>query len=183
MPDPYLAQIAAFGFDFVPENWARCDGKLLPIAGYQALFSLLQTTYGGDGTVNFALPDLSGRVPLGWGQGTGSNTYLLGEKGGKETVSLNQSNVPAHSHNLIATTNPGSTKTAKDALLAKSMSGGKIAAYVGDYLSTAAPNAQLSMYALSMWGDGDYRATHNNMQPYLSLNFCICIKGQYPSRP
>ncbi len=184
MADAYMGQIALFAFDIVPSGWAPCNGQLLQIASNQTLFAVIGVFYGGDGRTTFGLPNLKGRVPLGQGQGAELSPYDVGQSGGEEDVTLVAQNLPAHSHNLVATTNPGTTRIAADAQLARSAGGSKAASYTGNYLSTAAPNTQLSRFALSLWGGtGRFGATHNNMQPYVTLNFCICINGQYPTRP
>ncbi|HRY42748.1 MAG TPA: tail fiber protein [Thermoanaerobaculia bacterium] len=172
MADPFVAEIRIFPFNFAPKGWAFCDGQILPLSQNTALFSLLGTTYGGDGKSNFGLPNMQGNAPMHPGQGPGLSLHELGETGGSDTVSLLESEIPAHAHTLradvldIADTNVVSP-TASFAL----SSGGTL------YQSTA--NVSLSGNALAPAG-GDQ--PHNNMQPYLTLNFCIALQGVYPPR-
>src|SRR5207248_3652199 len=119
--DPFVAEIRIFPFNFAPKGWAWCDGQILPLSQNTALFSLLGTTYGGDGKSNFALPDLQGSVPLHPGQGPGLSLYDLGETGGSETVTLLESEIPAHSHSLEASNQPGEDPSAAGEALARSV--------------------------------------------------------------
>jgi|SRR5882724_2539514 len=169
--DPFVAEIRIFPFNFAPKGWAFCDGQILPLSQNTALFSLLGTTYGGDGKSNFALPDMQGNVPMHPGQGPGLSLHDLGETGGSETVSLLESEIPSHVHSLVASGNDGTERTPNGQLLA---GGVGISAY-------QIPGAltQLSDNALAPAG-GDQ--PHNNMQPYLTLNFCIALQGVYPPR-
>ena len=170
--DPFVAEIRIFPFNFAPKGWAFCDGQILPLSQNTALFSLLGTTYGGDGKSNFALPNMQGNAPMHPGQGPGLSLHDLGETGGSETVTLLESEIPSHSHTMkadvldIADTNVVSPN-ASYAL----SSGGTL------YQSTG--NAFLSDNALAPAG-GDQ--PHNNLQPYLTLNFCIALQGVYPPR-
>jgi len=173
--DPFVAEIRIFPFNFAPKGWAFCDGQILPLSQNTALFSLLGTTYGGDGKSNFALPDMQGNAPMHPGQGPGLSLHDLGEIGGSETVTLLESEIPAHNHN-IATHNldaGGLQNPAPTVLLAKSAQGN---AY---QTNTSANLTQLAFQALAPAG-GDQ--PHNNMQPYLTLNFCIALQGVYPPR-
>ncbi len=173
--DPFVAEIRIFPFNFAPKGWAFCDGQILPLSQNTALFSLLGTTYGGDGKSNFALPDMQGNAPMHPGQGPGLSLHDLGETGGSETVTLLESEIPAHSHFMRAHNGdqadhqvPGPTTS-----LAQSANGNA-------YQSTTNSNlAQLSDQILTPAG-GDQ--PHNNMQPYLTLNFCIALQGVYPPR-
>lgn len=172
MADPFVAEIRIFPFNFAPRGWAFCDGQLLPLSQNTALFSLLGTTYGGNGKSNFALPDLQGRAPMHPGQGPGLSLHDLGESGGSETVTLLESEIPQHSHQLranvldLADTNEASV----NASLALS-AGGTL------YQTTA--NATAAPESLQPAG-GDQ--PHNNMQPYLTLNFNIALQGVFPPR-
>jgi microcystin-dependent protein len=172
MADPFVAEIRVFPFNFAPQGWAFCDGQLLPISQNTALFSLLGTTYGGDGRSTFALPDLQGRAPMHPGQGPGLSLHDLGETGGSETVTLLESEVPAHGHTLRADVDDQADTTVPgpDAAFAQSSGG---AAY------QAAPTAALAGQALTPAG-GDQ--PHNNLQPYLTFNFCIAMQGVFPPR-
>ncbi len=174
MADPFVAEIRIVPSNFAPTGWAFCDGQLLPLSQNTALFSLLGTTYGGDGKSTFALPDLQGRAPMHPGQGPGLSLHDLGETGGAETVTLLESEVPAHSHPMMASTQPGEDPAPNPAeALARS---------VGASLYQTVANAnlsQLSPNALAVAGGGQ---PHNNMQPYLTLNFCIALQGVFPPR-
>jgi microcystin-dependent protein len=171
MADPFVAEIRIFPFNFAPKGWAWCDGQLMPLSQNTALFSLLGTTYGGNGKSNFALPDLQGRAPMHPGQGPGLSLHDLGETGGSETVSLLESEIPAHLHNLSTSAADG---------ISQSPAGEKLAAGIG-IGQYAAPDAltQLNPNALAPAG-GD--APHNNMQPYLTFYFCIALQGVFPPR-
>lgn len=172
MADPFVAEIRIFPFNFAPKGWAWCNGQLLPISQNTALFSLLGTTYGGDGKSNFALPDFQGNAPLGRGQGGGLSLYDLGQIGGSATVTLLTSEIPLHVHAIQATVEDATTPNPSGAALASSTSG--LA-----YTPTPTPLVALSGFALHATG-GD--SPHNNMQPYLVLSFCIALQGIYPPR-
>lgn len=174
MADPFVAEIRIFPFNFAPRGWAWCDGQLLPLSQNTALFSLLGTTYGGNGKSNFALPDLQGRAPMQPGQGPGLSLHDLGETGGSETVSLLESEIPSHSHALRANTDFADLQTPSPA---RSMARSQNASA---YQSTTNSNVvNLSGNALSPAG-GDQ--PHNNMQPYLTFYFCIALQGVFPPR-
>jgi microcystin-dependent protein len=169
--DPFVAEIRIFPFNFAPKGWAWCDGQLLPLSQNTALFSLLGTTYGGDGKSNFALPDLQGRAPMHPGQGPGLSLHDLGETGGSETVTLLESEIPAHSHALRANTTLGDTPTPAGTTLAR---------YANAYQQNTTANlVAMSPLALAPAG-GDQ--PHNNMQPYLTFYFCIALQGVFPPR-
>ena len=173
MADPFVAEIRIFPFNFAPKGWAWCDGQLLPLSQNTALFSLLGTTYGGDGKSNFALPDLQGRAPMHPGQGPGLSLHDLGETGGSETVTLLESEIPSHTHALRASTDDGDLKAPTPARsLARSTAGFA-------YQSSAAGIQAMSPSTLAPAG-GDQ--PHNNLQPYLTCYFCIALQGDFPSR-
>ena len=172
MADPFVAEIRIFPFNFAPKGWARCDGQILPISQNTALFSLLGTTYGGDGKSTFALPNLDGNAAMHPGQGQGLSERFLGELGGAENVTLIDSEMPAHNHFLTAQTvdnaditNPGPTIS-----FAPSVGG---AAY---------QNASNGIMAPQVVSPAGSSFPHNNMQPYLTLLFCIALQGVYPPR-
>jgi microcystin-dependent protein len=169
--DPFVAEIRIFPFNFAPRGWAFCDGQILPISQNTALFSLLGTTYGGDGKSNFALPDMQGNAPMHPGQGPGLSLHDLGETGGSETVTLLESEIPSHSHAVSASAGDGTDQTPLNEKLAGGVG-------IGQY-APAASLISLSPNALTPAG-GDQ--PHNNMQPYLTLNFCIALQGVYPPR-
>jgi len=169
MADPFVAEIRIFPFNFPPKGWAFCDGQLLPISQNTALFSLLGTTYGGNGKSNFALPDLQGRVPLHPGQGPGLSLYDLGQSGGSETITLLETEMPAHAHQAMA------IGAFADQPAPSGKTWGRTAAnpYIG------ASTGQMSPSALALTGGS---LPHNNMQTYLTLNFCIALQGVFPPR-
>lgn len=174
MADPFVAEIRIFPFNFPPNGWAWCDGQLLPLSQNTALFSLLGTTYGGNGMSNFALPDLQGRAPMHPGQGPGLSLHDLGETGGSETVSLLESEIPAHSHSWRASSDDGDLKVPTSARsYARSINGSV-------YAPGNSPQVSMADQALAPAG-GDQ--PHNNLQPYLALYFCIALQGVFPSRP
>ena len=171
MADPFVAEIRIFPFNFAPKGWAWCDGQLMPISQNTALFSLLGTTYGGDGKSTFALPDLQGRAPMHPGQGPGLSLHDLGETGGSETVTLLESEIPAHAHAMNASQADGTERNPPDQQLATGIG-------IGMY---AAPGSLtgLAPQALTPAG-GDQ--PHNNMMPYLTFFFCIALQGVFPPR-
>jgi microcystin-dependent protein len=172
--DPFVAEIRIFPFNFAPHGWAFCDGQLLPISQNTALFSLLGTTYGGDGKSTFALPNLQGRTPMHPGQGPGLSLHDLGEEGGSETVALLQSEIPAHSHGLRAATDPADNNfPSPNHSLANSQKS------FGYQTNTTQNLVNLAASALTQTG-GDQ--PHNNLMPYLTFNFCIAMQGVFPPR-
>ena len=165
MSDPFLSEIKIFSFDFPPKGWAFCNGQLLPINQNQALFALLGTTYGGDGRVNFALPDLRHRVPVHAGNG-----HTLGERGGEQAHTLSAAEVPAHTHPINVSNNTGNATTPVGAILAKAPA------------NTYGPAAELVPMAASSVLSVGGGQPHLNMQPFLTLNFCIALLGIFPSQ-
>lgn len=173
MADPFVAEIRIFPFNFAPRGWAWCDGQLLPLSQNTALFSLLGTTYGGNGKSNFALPDLQGRAPMHPGQGPGLSLHDLGETGGSETVTLLESEIPAHSHSWRASTDDADLKAPTSARsYARSINGSV-------YAPGNSPLVSMAPEALAPAG-GDQ--PHNNLQPYLTFYFCIALQGVFPPR-
>jgi microcystin-dependent protein len=172
---PFVAEIRIFGFNFAPTGWATCDGQLLPISQNTALFSLLGTMYGGDGKSTFALPDLAGSAPLHAGQGQGLSEYFQGQTSGSETVTLLQSEMPIHAHSISASTNAADEEGTKQPV------GAMPGAQQGSnqmYTAMASPVA-FAPEALAIAGAS---LPHNNMMPYLTLNFCIAMQGVFPPR-
>jgi len=173
MADPFVAEIRIVPFHFAPRGWAFCAGQLLPIAMNVALFSLMGTTYGGNGMSNFALPDLQGRAPMQPGQGPGLSLHDLGESGGAETVTLLTAEMPAHSHGVSAQSDPAATyKPGPPASLGRASN---------QYQSNTAGNLVTMAQETLVSAGGDQ--PHNNMMPYLTLNFIIALQGVFPPRP
>lgn len=166
MAEPFLSEIRIMSFSFAPKGWALCNGQLLPINQNQALFSLLGTTYGGDGRVNFALPDLRGRAPIHMGSG-----HTLGERGGEQAHTLSISEIPTHTHVLNGSSSDGTAPIAATNLLAR-------AAPINPYL---APTNLAALNAASIANVGGSQA-HLNMQPFLALTFSIALQGIFPSQ-
>lgn len=173
MSSPFVAEIRIFGFNFAPTGWALCNGQILPISQNTALFSLLGTIYGGNGQSTFALPDMQGNAPMFWGQGPGLSLHDEGETGGSQFVTLLESEIPSHSHSWSASTDDGDLKAPSTARsYARSLGGSAYAPGNG-------PLAQMAFQALTPAG-GDL--PHNNMMPFLTLNFCIALQGIFPPR-
>ena len=175
MSDNFLGEIRIFPFNFAPKGWAMCDGQLMPLSQNTALFSLLGTTYGGDGKSNFALPNLMGLAPMQEGQGPGLSLRDLGETGGEQAVTLLATEMPAHNHSLAAFVGRGSNVNTPGPAVTLSTSPGN---FVYD---TATPNppAQMAQGMLAVAGGSQ---PHNNLMPYLTLNFCIALQGIFPPR-
>jgi microcystin-dependent protein len=168
--DPFVAEIRIVGFNFAPQGWAFCDGQILPLSQNTALFSLLGTTYGGNGQSTFALPDLKGRAAIQQGQGPGLSLRDLGETGGTETVTLLESEMPLHSHNLQAVNDSGLQSSPQGAFPARA----------NMYKNNAGNLGPMRSQALNPSGGS---LPHNNMQPYLTLNYIIALQGIFPPRP
>lgn len=171
MSEPFLGEIRMFGFNFAPVGWAACNGQILPISQNTALFSLLGTTFGGNGATTFALPNLQGRVPLH--QGTGVSTYVMGQSSGSETTSVLVANLPSHSHLVQCNTGGGNQASPSGNLPAVESTGTSL-----DF-SSAAGNATMNSTMIENTGSG---TPINNIQPYLCVNFCIALEGIFPSR-
>jgi len=174
MSDQFVAEIRIFPFNFAPTGWALCNGQILPINQNTALFSLLGTTYGGNGTSNFALPNLQGSAPLDQGQGPGLSFRDVGETGGETAVTLLQTEMPAHSHQAESAASGGLPSPTNNAWASGLK--GHPGAYAASNPST---NVQMSPAALSPVGGS---LPHNNLPPYLTLNFCIALQGIFPPR-
>ena len=171
MAQPYVGEIRMFAGNFAPAGWMFCEGQLLPISENETLFQLIGTTYGGDGTSTFALPNLQGSVPLHPGQGPGLSLYDLGQTGGSDTVTLLQSEVPAHSHDLNASASEAIATSPEGQLFA-----------AGQGVAEYAPPGSAATLAPQMVTPVGGDQPHNNMQPSLTLNFCIALQGIYPPR-
>jgi microcystin-dependent protein len=164
LSEPFLAEVRIVGFNFAPRGWAFCDGQILPINQNQSLYSLLGTTYGGDGRTSFALPDMRGRTPIHVGSG-----HKQGQKSGEETHSLSTNEIPSHNH----------TGVASSATADQSAPGGNLLAKTGDNTYGASASTTLDSGSLTHTGSGQ---GHENMQPWLAVYFCIALSGLFPSR-
>ncbi len=171
MSEPFVGEIRVFGFNFPPIGWSSCAGQLLPISQNTALFSILGTNFGGDGRTNFALPNFQGKVPLHVGTGNGLSPRVIGETGGVAQVTLSVAQMPAHTHAVNCNSGSGTSYGPANNVWASNAGG------ANEYAATA--NAAMAANALSAAGGGQ---PHNNLQPYLALNFCIALQGIYPSR-
>lgn len=175
MADPFVAEIRVVGFNFAPNGWAQCDGQIVPISQNTALFALLGTVYGGDGKSTFALPNIQGQAVIGPGQSPGTSEYDLGQQGGSEHVTLLQSEMPVHNHGGQASIDDAQFQAPQpDRALATSNPGFA-------YLNPSGPSpVNMNVQTLSIQGAS---LPHNNMQPYLALNFVIALQGVFPQRP
>ena len=178
MTQPYIGEIRSFGFNFAPRMYMFCNGQLLSIAQYTALFSILGTTYGGDGRVTFALPNLQGRIPMHWGPSSSGLNTVIGETAGSSQVTLLSMQLPAHNHKIVtATPTPagpnGKSPTPSSTSYLSTTRGSAV------YVNGGTANEIFSPRAISPTGGS---APHDNMQPYLTVNFCIAYEGIYPSR-
>jgi microcystin-dependent protein len=178
MSGPFVGQIIIFAGNFAPAGYAICDGSLLPIAGFAELFAVIGTTYGGDGTLSFAVPDLRGCAPIGQGQGFGLSSYVLGENVGVEQVRLTATQMPAHSHQLNALAEPGTSNIPTGQALLSSL-GGQASSGQFQTPAYAPAGSQTSLHAASI-GRAGAGQPHSNIQPYLALNFCIALTGRNP---
>jgi microcystin-dependent protein len=172
MSDQFVAEIRIYPFNFAPTGWALCNGQILPISQNTALFSLLGTTYGGNGQSTFALPDMISSAPMQPGQGPGLSLHDLGEQAGEETVTLLDSEMPSHTHTWGSTNQAGEDRTPAGETLSKAVG--------GNIYGPANNLVQFNPAALPPAGGN---APHNNMMPYLTLNFCIALQGIFPARP
>jgi microcystin-dependent protein len=173
MSDQFVAEIRIFGCNFAPTGWAQCNGQVMPISQNTALFSLLGTFYGGDGRSTFALPNLEGSAPMMWGQGPGLTDRSLGESSGVPSVTLLQTEMPTHIHNLQAGTDTADLKAPTPLRVLARSTGGNL------YQSSTAGIQAMAFQAVSIAGGG---LPHNNMMPSLVLNFCIALQGIFPPR-
>lgn len=170
MSEPFIAEIRIFTGNFAPRGWMFCHGQLLSIQQYTALFSLVGTTYGGNGTSTFGLPDLRGRTPIGVGTGGGLTQRVLGERSGVESVTLNSTQIPQHTHTLNASSGAPTTNTPSGSLLPTGSS---------RIYAQGSPSTQLAPSSIGLAGGSQ---AHENMQPFLALNYIIATQGIFPSR-
>jgi microcystin-dependent protein len=175
MSSPFLGEIRPWGLNFAPRGWAMCQGQTLSIQQNTALFALLGTTYGGNGTTNFQLPDLQGRVPMKYGTDPVGNNYVIGEQGGEETVTVLSTQMPIHTHTLSGTSaNTNRAKPADGCALGTSSGGNSYYAASNSSLTT------INVGTVSLYQGGNQ--PHTNLQPYLAINWCIAMNGIFPSR-
>jgi microcystin-dependent protein len=185
MADPFLGQVEIFAFNFPPKGWATCSGQTLPINQNQALFSLLGTTYGGDGQTTFGLPDLRGRVALGSGQGLGLSNYDLGQKAGEEAHTLIMNEMAAHNHllNVNTTTAATANTDVPSTSVVLGQTAGKQSGVANPFAlnlyASGAPGGTLDPHSIGVGGGNQ---PHANLMPYLTMNFCIALVGIFPSR-
>lgn len=178
--DPYIGEIRAFGFNFAPSGWAICAGQLLPISQNTALFSLLGTQYGGDGRSNFALPNLQGNIPISQGQGPGLGVYSVGDRGGSAAVALLGQQVPSHTHTLpVAAANGKQPAPSPTMYLGATGSRGE---GVNVYATPAGQSSSSVQMLASAVGPAGGAQPHNNLAPYLAVNYCIALQGVFPPR-
>jgi microcystin-dependent protein len=179
MSSAYIGEIRVFGFNFNPRGWQFCRGQLLAISSNTALFSILGTTYGGNGTTNFALPNFQSRVPVEQGSGAGLSQYVLGQQSGTESVTLLLTQMAQHNHTFNVTSTIGTQQSSNNAQLARGSKGSFSNPTVARVYSTAAPTQAMDARGLAPVGGNQ---PHNNIMPYLALNFCIATQGIFPPR-
>jgi microcystin-dependent protein len=178
--DPFVGEIRCFGFNFAPLGWAQCNGQLLSISQNTALFSLLGTYFGGNGTSNFGLPNMQGNVPIGQGNGPGLTPFGLGENGGENNYTLAMAEMPLHNHNVPAKAGPGATPTpVAGSILAEGHAGGRGTGIAINHYTT---NARTTTLNLAVVGSAGGSQPHPNVQPSLTMNWCISLTGVYPAR-
>ncbi|MEM6795290.1 MAG: tail fiber protein [Acidobacteriota bacterium] len=169
MSEPFVAEIRIFAGNFAPRGWAFCNGQLLPVSQNTALFSLIGTTYGGDGRTTTALPNLMGRVPMHPGRGPGLTSRRLGQRGGSEMITLSEAQMPNHTHQMVASEERGETNNPQNSYLAQGL----------DQYAKTSDGSKLASVALPSVGGSQ---AHNNLQPFLVMTFIIALVGLYPSR-
>ena len=181
--DPFLGEIRVFGFAYAPRSWAVCNGQTLSIQQFAALYSLLGTQFGGDGRSTFGLPNLQAKVAIGMGQGPGLSSYYVGSTAGAATVTLAANQLAGHSHSLSASTVNATALTANGNVLARSTNAGRSGSGANALIYSANPaNATTALDSRSIAPSGN-GTPHNNMQPYVAMNYCIALQGIYPQRP
>lgn len=176
MSEPFLAEVRLMGFNFAPRGWAFCDGQILPINQNQSLYSLLGTIYGGDGRTSFALPDLRGRTPIHVGNSNGGEEHELGQKGGEEAITLSTVEMPSHDHTAQAANSEANQNNSGGNILAAAS-----ASTFNLYISETSTPTRQPITSSTVTNVGGSQS-HNNMQPYFAVNFCIALQGLFPSR-
>ena len=172
MSEPFIAEIRIFAGNFAPRGWAFCNGQLLPIAQNTALFSLIGTTFGGDGRTTTALPNLAGRVPMHPGRGPGLTSRRLGQRGGTETIALSEAQMPSHTHSAMASQDPATFNDPNNQRILAASTNRLVAYY---------RNATANVTIRNLQSTGGSQS-HNNLQPFIAMNFIIALVGLYPSR-
>jgi microcystin-dependent protein len=175
MSSPFLCEIRPWACNFAPRGWAMCQGQILPISQFSAMFALIGTFYGGNGTSNFQLPDLRSRVPMKYGSDPVGNQYVIGEQGGEETIQLQSNQMPIHTHVLVGDSGTGGkSKVAAGAAMGATPQGGSF------YAPGANANQPINPGTVSIYSGGGQ--PHTNIQPCLAINWCIAMQGIYPAR-
>ncbi|HVW95544.1 MAG TPA: tail fiber protein [Mucilaginibacter sp.] len=185
MDSAFVAQISVFGFNFAPKGWAFCDGQLLPLSQNTALFSLLGTNYGGDGKSTFGLPDLQGRAAIGQGQGAGLSEYFIGQTAGSSTSTMINTEIPAHSHTVRVYTGSGTAGATGTASSSASLGTGPSTGSGPHAITTKLYATDVASHPVSLplaLTSGGSSSPRSNMQPYITLNFCIAMQGVFPPR-
>lgn len=178
--EPYVGEIRIFAGNYAPLNWAFCNGQSLTIANYQALFSLISTTYGGNGVTTFNLPNMNGSIPIGQGQGNGLTNRLMGQTGGSQSVNLTDEQMPAHTHDLYCSSLPATSQTPGTSLFFADTGSSNYLAYTNPQQGQTTQDVEFNAQAIGTTGGS---TAHNNMMPYIGLNYIISLQGIYPTRP
>lgn len=182
MSQPFLGQIIMVGFNFAPVDWALCNGQIMPIDQFSALFNLIGTTYGGDGQTTFALPNLQGQLPVHQGVAPGLSSYVMGQTGGVTAVTLTPSQMPSHSHTFVATTATATTAAIASNSLLATPAVANAALYAVGQPAPNNPALVAQQLALNSCGSAGGSQPHSNLMPSLSINFCIALFGVFPSQ-
>jgi microcystin-dependent protein len=182
MADPFISEIRMFGFNFAPLAWAQCAGQIMPIQQNTALFSLIGTYFGGNGTSNFALPNLQGNVPLSTGQGSGLSDYFLGETGGVPSVTLLTTTMPAHTHVVNGDKDTAGSTDPTNNVYKQGEKPGSPASAIFSYNTNSATLTPLNPQTITPAGNPSGAVPHTNIMPTMALNFCICLQGVFPQR-
>ncbi|PXF28721.1 hypothetical protein WH50_24745 [Pokkaliibacter plantistimulans] len=178
--EPYLGEIRIFAGNYAPENWALCNGQLLAIVDYQALYALIGTTYGGDGRSTFQLPNMNGSIPIGQGQGTGLTNRVMGQSGGSQSVTLTEAQIPAHTHDLYCSSSTAISATPNQSLLFADTGSSSYLVYTNPQQGQTTQDVEYNAQAIGVTGNS---ASHYNMMPYIGLNYIIALQGLYPTQP